>query len=211
MKKNIAGLHGYKNPVVFDFETSGLDPNKHEIIQVAMGAPHTGQEIEYKLEFDMDKADPEALKINGYNEKDWESALSQQKGITTFNMFLNKHKTLKRISKRGNTYWVAALMGYNINAFDMKFLEAWKNKFDKFISADFRTFDVYSLALWLVPELDGYKLEQMAEYFGCHKEGAHDAMVDVNMTADVAACLIDFIGLDTGYEWIEKRLAKIYD
>ncbi|MEK7477748.1 MAG: 3'-5' exonuclease, partial [Patescibacteria group bacterium] len=72
------------NLAFIDLETTGLDPVKHEIIEIGcilarqVGREGQGPAIEVIEEFDLrvkpehlETSDPESLRINGYNEMDW--------------------------------------------------------------------------------------------------------------------------------------------
>ncbi len=59
-----------KEWVSIDIETSGLDPNRHEIIEIGM-AYSNGATWECSLEFDHDKADPKDLEVNGWGKRDF--------------------------------------------------------------------------------------------------------------------------------------------
>ena len=56
-------------PVAFvDCETTGLDPDRHEIWEVGLILPD-GSEHEWQLPVDLSRADPMALKIGGFHER----------------------------------------------------------------------------------------------------------------------------------------------
>lgn len=63
------------NKIVFlDTETTGLDPNRHELLEVAMlvrTQSHPGSDltINFSLNIDPLKADPKALEVNHYFER----------------------------------------------------------------------------------------------------------------------------------------------
>lgn len=56
-------------PVCFvDCETTGLDPDRHEIWEVALLGP-TGQESAWILDVDLGRADPRALEIGRFHDR----------------------------------------------------------------------------------------------------------------------------------------------
>lgn len=89
---------------VLDLETTGLDPQTNEIIE--MGAILNGKEFEVKIKPKrIDNADEGALEINGYNEKDWEDAIDSHDAFADLYDFAKGTK----------------LMAYNVT-FDWSFL-----------------------------------------------------------------------------------------
>ena len=53
--------------VAVDIETTGLDPNKHEVIEVGL-VSEQGHET-FSLEFNPELADPKALEVNGWGQR----------------------------------------------------------------------------------------------------------------------------------------------
>lgn len=80
----------YDKLLITDFETTGLDPQIHEIVEIgAILCAADTMEIYWEHEVKLkptriEVAQPRALEINGYNEKDWRQALSFEKGFTEF-------------------------------------------------------------------------------------------------------------------------------
>lgn len=182
----------YRSLVFFDLETSGLDFNKHEIIQLAAIDGETGDVFNEKLDFDLDKADPEALEMNGFDVDIWnEEAISQEEACRKFSKFLREHSHLDcRSEKTGKTYKVAALAGYNILTFDKFFLSNLFQSFGVFLPADYRMYDIYQMALWKWPNLERYKLEALCSEKGIEVGKFHDAIEDVKATIEIAKLLV---------------------
>ncbi|MDO8660072.1 MAG: exonuclease domain-containing protein, partial [Candidatus Parcubacteria bacterium] len=74
------------NFIFIDIETTGLVVTKHEIVEI--GCVVTNPDLEIVEEFSLkikpehiENADPVALKINHYNEVDWEKAMTLNKSI----------------------------------------------------------------------------------------------------------------------------------
>lgn len=60
---------------IVDTETTGLDPERHEVWEVALILPHDdGQDEEYlwQLPVTLEHADPMALSISGFYDRRWE-------------------------------------------------------------------------------------------------------------------------------------------
>ena len=198
----------YNNPVIFDLETTDLHRDC-QIIQVAALAPLSNKRFEAKIKFDVKSANPEALKINHYSKKVWKrEAVSHKKARKRFHKFLEKHASLKRTSKRGNTYWVAAGMGNGVSHFDFPLIKKWFEDGDIFLPMERRVFDISQLAMWTAPDLESYSLSNLAEALGVAREGAHSAIVDCEMSADVAAQLLNQMGA-WHLKWVKRRLGQI--
>lgn len=72
--------------VVLDLETTGLDPFKAEILE--LGVVRLTKDLKFKKAISyrtnpthIETADPVALKVNGYNAKEWEHALDGKDGL----------------------------------------------------------------------------------------------------------------------------------
>ncbi len=85
------------NLAFIDTETTGTDPEKHEIIELAVivarqvERPGKGpsleiiEEAEWKIKpTHIENADEEALRVNGYNEVDWMFAVERKKALEEF-------------------------------------------------------------------------------------------------------------------------------
>lgn len=185
--------------VFFDLETSGLNPQKHEIIQIAAVALNDDfKEIDrfgpLRLKFNIDAASPEALKINHYDAALWEDAISQKQLVGDFSNFLKKHSTVKMISRAGNPYFVAQLAGHNIARFDIPFLLETFVCAGRFCPIRMIGLDTLQLAAWRFFKSDrmpeNLRLDTLAEYFGVAFQGeAHDAMADVLANIEIAKLL----------------------
>jgi DNA polymerase III epsilon subunit-like protein len=85
------------NLAFIDTETTGTDPTKHEIIELAViiarqvERPGKGptleivEECEWKIKPEhLETAEEEALRVNGYNEVDWMFAVDKKKAMEEF-------------------------------------------------------------------------------------------------------------------------------
>src|SRR3990167_388927 len=75
---------------ITDVETTGLDPTIHEIVEVGLFVINQ-QTLEVLDTFDVkvrpehiETADEFALKLNGYNDADWQNALTLQEAMTLY-------------------------------------------------------------------------------------------------------------------------------
>lgn len=96
------------NIIFLDCETTGLNPDKHEIIEIG-AVKEDGTTFECKvIPLHIKEADPEALKINGYNLKDWGESFLLHHALQLLNEFVGKD--------------MPYFMAYN-TSFDLSFLE----------------------------------------------------------------------------------------
>lgn len=200
-------LH-YENPVFLDLETSGLDLREHQIAQIAAIHLPSRDSFEQKLRFSLRKASPEALEVIGFSKREWRHAVSQRDGLVRFYDFVSNHKSCGMISRKGNPYTTASLIGYRIDRFDLPFIAHHFDKHNLWFPGDFRCYDSMQLALWGLPGRGDYTLSAVAEELGVLREHAHDALVDVEMTIDVTAILIDRLNLPRP-EWVDNVLADL--
>ena len=186
------------NELVFvDLETSGLDPEQHDIIQIAAIDVMSGDQFNALLNFKVCNASEEALKVNHYDPERWaEEAVSQRRAYVEFHEFLLKHaKQQRRNRKTGDLYNVAVLAGHNLEKFDMRFLQNWEARMKGLIVGrlpmDYACYDTLQLARWLLPGREGYRLDDLVQYFEIKMDRKnHDAMNDVEANILVAAKLI---------------------
>lgn len=185
--------------VTFDLETSGLDPEKHEIIQIAAIAEGPSGEaigrFQRKVQFSESFADPQALAVNHYDPEVWrKEAISRHEMAADFARWLRPYQGLRRTSKAGKPYSVAQLSGYNAVAFDIKFLVKHFQDTGAFLPCDMRVLDVLQLAMWRGFLEDwgiaNYKLATVAASLGIESPAdLHDAMADVELTIKVRKAL----------------------
>lgn len=193
--------------VFFDLETSGLDLDKHEVIQFAaaaveidgFGGATTMASIECKVQFDESEASAEALEINGYSPDVWEAqALPRAEVVALIGAFFRRYSTVKKTSKRtGRDYKVARVAGHNIVSFDApRLLEMFKRERGAFCPADtYAALDTLQLARWtdhaLARVRTSHKLGDLAKDYGVASQGeAHDALADVRTNVLVYSAIM---------------------
>jgi DNA polymerase III epsilon subunit-like protein len=205
--------------IFFDTETGGTCPYPHTnskgtallcspIIQLAAIAVDRVtleplETFETKINFNLESAEDEALKINHFDPQVWaDEAVHPVRAAHNFSNFLNRFKTLPKVSKRGKAYRVAEGAGHNAHRFDGPLLMEWSKALGVFMPLDHIVLDTLSLAkLWTLlyeipvgddQALKGYKLGELAEYFNVlppAEEALHDALVDVKTNIRVYECL----------------------
>ena len=172
-----------------DIETTGLDIEKHEIIELGCvlvnqmwdrdGKPTFKilDELELKIKPErLDLADKVALKINGYNEGDWKEALNLKDAM---NIFAEKTK---------DTIMVA----HNV-AFDCCFLAKAFSVTGIANKMHFHKLDTISIAfakLHLNESVDRYSLQFLCDHFGIENKNAHTALSDCRATLELYKKLI---------------------
>jgi len=160
-----------------DIETTGLSLMEHEIIEI--GCIITDSSLQMVEEFELKikpehikTADPIALKINHYDPKDWQSAISLKEAIKIF------------ADKTENTIMV----GHNIT-FDASFLD--KAFYDTGIKKKFfhyHLLDTVSIAfvkLYENEEIDRFTLHELCKHFNIKNEKEHTALSDTRATLEL--------------------------
>ncbi len=142
------------NFVVVDIETSGLSPLTDEILEIGCVLPDgDGFAIKVKPEH-IETASPVALRINGYNEKEWEDALPLKEAL----QLLNSKVPLG-----------AYLMAYNV-AFDWGFLDAAYQKTGIQVPFHYHKLDLLTLAWSKLPPGSPLSLKKVCEQLGIEAE-----------------------------------------
>jgi len=165
----------FSKPLAFvDVETTGLDPNVAEIIEIAVIRENTDGTIQ-KLHYlikpqSLNLADPHALEINGFaaDPKRWDSApLLSDVGDSIVDILIG-----------------CILVGHNVS-FDEAMIKANLTRAGIDISrVPYHKIDTVTLVLeWLFPlGLRSASLDRVREFLRWSKEGAHTAEKDVEDT-----------------------------
>lgn len=181
------------NILFLDVETTGTDPTKHTVIEVALEFHQNGKRVsnwgkkfcpEGSYEIDIG-----ALKVNNSMLGSFSSRGSEKLALEGFVDYL-----------LGLPDESIILCGHNIS-FDIAFVEAWLRKFNilglKKNIIDYRVLDTATIATFLqsvgILEIKRMSLKNLAEelqvelpdYKKATCQGLHNAVVDVRVTADV--------------------------
>lgn len=182
--------------VVIDIETGGLTFDK-AIIQIAAAGIEFSdltviETFEVKIKFRIENADPEALRLNSYDAKAWESkAIPPGQAADQLSGFFNKYSDVHVASAKGNKYHVAQLIGHNADRFDGPFLRAWFERLGIFMPATISAWDTCQKLRWFYAENadfdppQNYKLGTLAQHLGIEQRESHDAMSDVITTIEI--------------------------
>lgn len=178
------------NKLLFiDTETTGLDPAKNGIIQIAGIIEIDGLVVEKfnftAKPFDTDEINDEALSVCGISRDDiqkLEPATSFYSKLSDlFSKYVDKYD-------RTDKFFV---VGYNVE-FDVNMLRAyWLKMNDKYFGSwvsghkiDLQPVVTFLTCVGKIPNLGNMKLETIANHFGI-TINAHDAMSDIEATRDL--------------------------
>lgn len=165
-----------KNNLAFvDIETTGFDKEKHEIIEIGLvlveQLGNDGKEFkvlgefEYKIKPEhIETADPQALKVNGYDEGQWLFASSLK---DVMKVFAEKTKD-------------AIFVAHNLT-FDYSFIEDAFKKTGVENQMFYPKLDTISMAyakLHTNQKVEKFRLQKLCEYFGIQNNKAHTALSD---------------------------------
>ena len=177
------------NILYLDFETSGLDPERHAILQAAWILEKNGEVIQERV-YDVKPESNDdmclaALEVNGFD-------FNRIKAGTSLNVMI---AALKRDCLQVE---LPRICGHNVQ-FDIGFLHKASNKVSEYIRAylDTRTFlDTAAIARYYdykgLLSLDRYNLEECCRHFGIVNDKAHDALGDIRATRRLFHILADF-------------------
>jgi DNA polymerase-3 subunit epsilon len=170
------------NFAFIDIESTGLNLLKHEVIEI--GCVLTSSTLEVIEEFELkikpeyiENADPAAIKVNHYNEKDWKDALGVKEAIEIFSK-----KTKDCI-----------MVGHNV-AFDAGFLEYVFNKTEVKNTMHYHKLDTISIAwtrLHNNKNFEHFSLRELCLYFGIKNERPHTALSDARATFELYKKLME--------------------
>lgn len=180
--------------VCFDLETGGLDVERHPIIQIGAVACDLSdcleiESFERKIVFDVGIADAKSLSLAHYDADVWSrEAILLEQALWDFNVFLCSHADIDMVSRAGNPYRIARLLGFNVT-FDATRIRRAYEKAGIFFSASYGEMCVLNRARFFFAERShsppaNFKLGTLADYFGVPHD-AHDALSDARATLAV--------------------------
>ena len=184
-------LEFHDSYVVIDIETTGLDPQCDEIIEVGAIKVVSGEIVDSfsclvkpktsYLNFDDDGNEIKLYDSLGNEIKDYiDDFITSLTGIT--NEMLNKAQEIELVLPSYLEFLGDnILIGHNVN-FDINFLyDATKQYTDHFLTNDF--VDTMRLAKWyLLQELESHRLDALASYYSCSSIPEHRALKDCTTT-----------------------------
>lgn len=155
------------NYVVFDLETTGLNPNWDTIIEVSAVKVRMGERTETF-----------SMLVNP--ERPIPSSASMVNHIT--NEMVKQEPTISEVFPQFLDFiGDDILVGHNIHTFDMKFIHKTAEAlYGNVVSNNY--IDTLSLARQCLPQLSRYRLVDIAAYFQMNTAEAHRALQDCIMT-----------------------------
>jgi DNA polymerase III epsilon subunit family exonuclease len=170
------------NFAFIDIETTGLDLQRHEIVDI--GCVVTTPTFEVIEEFELkikpehlETADQVSLKISNYDATLWESAYSLKEAIKIFS---EKVKD-------------CIMVGHNV-AFDSGFLEFAFSKTGVNNSMHYHKLDTVSVAwakLHRQPDLEHFSLRELCARFDIKNKQAHTGLGDARATFELYKKLME--------------------
>lgn len=177
-----------KEMVVFDTETTGLDTQKDDIIQIAAIKISNGEVKEiFEVYINTTKDITESEKIHHISkEKLDKDGTSHSKGLMDFLNFCGRD---------------AVLVAHNI-AYDYDILFHNVDKYCKESLKDYcsEKFDTITIARLLYPSLSSYKLKDLIHFLKVEGENSHNALDDVKATVSLIKRLNDKFSYTTRSE-----------
>ena len=167
---------------VTDVETTGLAPQKAEIIQIAiliydLDTHQVTKEYSAKIKpKHIEFAEPKALEVNGYTPEAWADAL-EAKDVAPVVADLLRNKVFTAYNAEFDVAFVKEFLRR-----EGILRQPWQH----------RKLDVMYLAMpeWLLGRTENVKLGTIATHFNVAQAHAHDALDDVRTTLALAQRLV---------------------
>ncbi len=172
------------NLAFIDTETTGTDPNRHEIIELAViiarQVTREGkgpsieiiEEAEWKIKPEhINTADEQALRVNGYNEVDWMFAVDRKKAMQEF-----AKKTQSCTFVSHNLVFDYAFV---MKAFDETGVD------NQMHYAKLDTISIAFARLYDVPSADKFSLRFLCDLLKVENSKAHTALADTRALVEI--------------------------
>lgn len=158
------------NVVVFDVESTGVDVNKDEIVQIAaIKLCSDGSYIAFEEFLKPSKPVGDSERVHGFSDEFLkENGREPQEGLRKFLEFIDG----------------TVIVGHNVQ-YDLSIL---KSQLYRLGMSDYRIKDFYDtldIARKLFPDLPNHKLSTLSDYIGVSQLPDHNAMNDILATKDV--------------------------
>lgn len=169
-----------KRLAFIDLETTGMDPLKHEIVEIGCLIAKLNEQGQYvELEsFEVkvkpehiETAEREALRVNGYNEDAWMFAHTQKEALT---LLAQKCEGCVMVAQN-----VPFDYSFLITGFSRQGIK------DPFFFAKLDTISIAFLRFRKDPEMTSFSLRSLCEKYGIKNDKAHTALADIRATFEV--------------------------
>ncbi len=149
--------------IIVDLETTGLDSEKHEIIEIGAVKINAGETFEVKIHpMRIKDADPKALQVNGYKKENWSEAFMPKLGLMLFNEFVGDNEPY--------------FMSYNAT-FDWGFLQKAYADHKTKVPFHYHRLDLMTIAWDRLPDGAALSLKKVCEYLALSPEpSVHQAL-----------------------------------
>ena len=174
-----------EHPLAFiDLETTGLVPQRHELIEIAyviVSQPDFTVMKEHVMQIKplhLDTADQEALRIIHFDKRDWSGAISRREAMTRF-----------AADVKG-----CIMVGQNITV-DWSFLREALSEEQMNDPMHYHRLDVMSIAYGLLKDevdIRKFSLKELVDYFHITVEHMHSALDDTKATFEVYKKLLAY-------------------
>ena len=178
------------NIVVFDVESTGVDPTQDQIIQIAaMRIDCHGNETERFVRFlKNDKSVARSEHVHGFSDSFLKANGEDRKQV--FKEFLAFSKD-------------RVIVGHNVS-FDINILESELRK-TGLQDPDFKTFyDTLDIYRRFYPNLNNHKLDNLSELFETNHRPTHDAMDDILATSELLVHALKEKIIPTSFQRMNK-------
>jgi DNA polymerase-3 subunit epsilon len=188
-----------KKVLWFDLETTGIDPDRHGIIQFAGLAEIDGvvaESFEIKMQpHDGAVIEDEALAVSGFSREQIASFTPHAEAYKAIDGFLSRH--VSRF-ERNDKFYPA---GYNVR-FDLDFLSRMFRRYDQYGLGSFinwRSLDpqpILNIMEYMGRlSLPNHKLQTVCDHLGVRLLKAHDALSDIKATRELMALLLEHVSI----------------
>ena len=186
--------------VFIDLETTHLNPQVGEIIEIAIVRVTKERELRYVSKIKPERlhlAQKRSLEINGYNEEEW----------------IDAPRARDVAGRVADLIAGGLLVGHNVS-FDFEYLEEFLHVHGQKFRASYRKIDTMVLAHEHLPFLSSYSLATLRDFFGLSQEGAHRAEKDLDDMRSIyrrlcRASLFSRLYWRVRFWFLNRRKAKI--
>lgn len=199
----------YNSLIVYDFETDGKDSRTCQPIQIAAVVINVRNLEYYKLPKtndlvyfnslmlpNLETFDDSSTRIHGKTREMLENAPLPKQVWESFARFVRQYN----MGGKNDDYCAPVPCGFNINNYDSVIVQRLCEE-HKVLREDGRqaifnnrlSFDVMQMCsewFWWSKDIKSLSLDNLRDFFGISKEGAHDALKDVKDTGDILIKLL---------------------